>query len=134
MLCPVGLDLQWLHDLVAHDQQQYAGAALRRLLVNDPAIMAAAAGSTAEHTAKLLHAGREVWQACKVVLTEPAALQQLRRLWALLQVLQRLLPDDIRVTRFMVNCKVCWGAGAKCCVRQHGGCACAFTPVSCKVL
>jgi hypothetical protein len=118
---------------VDNHQQQYAGAALRRLLVNDPCVMAAVAGSTAEHTAKLLHAGREVWQECKVALTEPAALQQLRRLWTLLRVLQRLPPDDIRVTRFMVDRKVCWDARVKFLACQHKGCACASKPVCCKV-
>jgi hypothetical protein len=114
------LFIQWLEDLTAsakaaeqqqQDEQQqqrgqYAYAALRRLLVNDPCIAAASAGNPPEHTVKLLQAAREVWQACRALPPGQTPLQQLRRLWVLLRVLLRLDPHDIRVTRFLVHCKV----------------------------
>lgn len=118
--------MQWLEDLVSglarteeqqqpasppkqqqRQQQQYAAAALRRLLLNDPCVAAAAAGVPPEHTVGLLRAGADMWAACHASASDDQVpLTQLRRLWALLRVLARLPLDDVRVTRFLVNCKV----------------------------
>lgn len=112
-MCFASCCSQWLQDLTtaaaaAEDthQHSYAQAALRRLLVNDPCTLAAAAGIPAAHTISLLQAGREMWDAVKALPAEQSSRVRLRRLWMLLHVLVRLPPTDMRVTRFHTGCKV----------------------------
>lgn len=136
--CPLAVFacLQWLEDLSSQSggaqeqqqQQQYAQAALRRLLVNDPCL--AATASSPEHITQLLQAGWHVWHTCKVLPAGQVPLPQLRRLWTLLRVLLRLPPDDIRVTRFLVNCKVKGDAGLAWQMSMHSH-ACEVLPPCC---